>query len=82
MAGLGIASEDDDGVGAGLEPEFISQKEIIFLKDYAKNTGTNLQKYFELLGCKSFESIPKSQYEKALNMLKQKEQSLKSKSNG
>lgn len=84
MAGLGIASEDDDGVRAGLEPEFISQKEVNYIKECTKNFkgDIDLKAYFELLKCKNFESIPKEKYFYAIELLKQKEQSLKSKSNG
>ena len=86
MAGLGIASEDDDGVRAGLEPEFISQKEVNYIKSFFHNSSRlgdiDLKAYFELLKCKNFESIPKEKYFYAIELLKQKEQSLKSKSNG
>jgi hypothetical protein len=63
---------DDDGNGAGIMVEYLSVDQAIDITDKLKEAKGNIEMFLKNFKCESVETIPLSQYGRALNMLKAK----------
>jgi len=63
---------DDDGNGAGVMVEYLSVDQAIDINDKLKEANGNVDMFLKNFKCESVETIPLSQYGRALNLLKAK----------
>lgn len=66
------ANVDDDGNGSAAE--VIDEEQLAVLVDYLTATNSDVKKLLKWAGIERIEDLSKSKYQKALNMLKAKEQ--------
>lgn len=66
-----VGSEFDDD-GAGLTASYITEKQVITIRDWVENTDSDEKAFCEWLKVDSLEQIYSKDFNKALNALKQK----------
>lgn len=77
ILGLAAQDADDDGNGAGGGVDVITKQQLKQLEAKGKAVGADKDKFLEYLGVKSLEELPKSEFNKAMQLLKDKESAQK-----
>lgn len=68
-----IPTGDDDGNGAGNPVEFIDEKQQVVIRDYLVSLEVPEEKFLKWANVESLDFLPKSQYQKAIKVLKERE---------
>ena len=76
LCGLATSDMDDDGRGAGAEPEFISKEQEKIIMGLMKETKVNEPKFFEFAEAETVNTILTSNYRKVKAMLDAKKKNM------
>jgi len=70
LALTGIAAKGTDNDGGGSDPvEYITEKQLSQIVDMANESGTDAGKFLKYMAVKSLETIPATQFDKAMKAL-------------
>lgn len=70
ITGLSTKDIDDDGRGAGMD--FITGEQVETINGLINDSGADVAKFLEFIGCEDVETMPQSSYIEAVNSLRAK----------
>ena len=76
LTGLATHDQDDDGVGAGPEVEYITEKQKSEIRDMMADTNTDEVTFLNYLKANSIDEIPAKSYRLAITALNKKKEKL------
>jgi len=76
LVGLATHDQDDDGVGAGPEVEYITEKQKSEIRDMMADTNTDEVTFLNYLKANSIDEIPAKSYRLAITALNKKKEKL------
>jgi hypothetical protein len=75
LTGLATHEMDDDGIEAGVTPEYITADQSIQITDLIKETGSKVDAFLKYMKAESVETILAADYNKAIIALNKKKKS-------